>query len=97
MVYCTRFESREQARGAVFRWIEVWYNRKRRHSTLGYISPEAFERKHQQQQAEAMAAPAAFLSKPSRDGSGVLHADAFEVVLVPVVEAAYQRGHFGRG
>jgi transposase InsO family protein len=50
MVYRTRFETREQARAAIFEWIEVWYNRKRRHSTLGYISPEAFERNYQQQQ-----------------------------------------------
>ena len=76
MVYRTRFETREQARGAIFRWIEVWYNRKRRHSTLGYISPEAFERKHQQEQVEAIAAPLAFLSETSRDASGALHAAA---------------------
>lgn len=50
MVYRTRFETREQARTAIFSWIEVWYNRKRRHSTLGYVSPEAFERTYQQQQ-----------------------------------------------
>jgi putative transposase len=56
MVYRTRFETRQQARSAVFAWIEVWYNRKRRHSTLGYLSPEAFERNYQQQQAKAMAA-----------------------------------------
>jgi putative transposase len=55
MVYRTRFETREQAKSAVFHWIEVWYNRKRRHSTLGYLSPEAFERQHQQQ-ANAIAA-----------------------------------------
>ena len=55
MVYRTRFTTREQARSAIFEWIEVWYNRKRRHSTLGYLSPEAFERKHQQQ-ADAIAA-----------------------------------------
>jgi len=24
-------------------WIECWYNRRRRHSSLGYLSPEAFE------------------------------------------------------
>jgi transposase InsO family protein len=38
---------------ALFRWIEVWYNRERRHSTLGYLSPEAFERQYQQRQAIA--------------------------------------------
>jgi putative transposase len=55
MIYRTRFETRQQARNAVFEWIEVWYNRKRRHSTLGYLSPEAFERQHQLQ-ANAIAA-----------------------------------------
>jgi transposase InsO family protein len=57
MVYRTHFATREQARSAIFAWIEVWYNRKRRHSTLGYLSPEAFERQYQQQQqANAIAA-----------------------------------------
>jgi transposase InsO family protein len=27
-------------------YIEVWYNRQRRHSALGYASPEAFEKRH---------------------------------------------------
>jgi transposase InsO family protein len=40
------FATREEARGAVFEWIAVWYNRKRRHSTLGYLSPEQFEQQH---------------------------------------------------
>jgi len=42
---CT-FATREEARSAVFEWIAVWYNRKRRHSTLGYLSPEQFEQQH---------------------------------------------------
>ena len=67
MVHRTRFESREQARSAVFWWIEVWYNRKRRHSTLGYLSPEAFERKHQQEQEAAISAKASSLPEPSCD------------------------------
>jgi transposase InsO family protein len=55
MVYRTRFETRDQARAAIFSWIEVWYNRKRRHSTLGYLTPDAFERNYQQQQQSATA------------------------------------------
>jgi putative transposase len=35
----------EQARQSLFEWIEVFYNRQRRHSSLGYLSPEAFEAK----------------------------------------------------
>jgi putative transposase len=38
------FESREIARSMIFDYIEIWYNRKRRHSTLGYVSPEQFEK-----------------------------------------------------
>ena len=35
--------NRYATRASVFEWIECWYNRKRRHSSLGYLSPEAFE------------------------------------------------------
>lgn len=49
LVHRTRFATRDQARRAIFGWIEVWYNRQRRHSALGYLSPDAFERQHQQQ------------------------------------------------
>lgn len=39
------FATREAARAAIFSWIEIWYNRRRRHSTLGYVSPEQFEQR----------------------------------------------------
>ncbi len=35
--------SRAAARTAIFAWIEVWYNRQRRHSALAYQPPVAFE------------------------------------------------------
>ena len=34
------------ARTTIFEYIEVWYNRQRLHSTLGYLSPAEFERQH---------------------------------------------------
>jgi putative transposase len=37
------WHTRDEARRGIFRYIETWYNRKRRHSTLGYVSPETFE------------------------------------------------------
>lgn len=37
------FESRLEARNHIFEYIEVWYNRKRLHSTLSYLSPLEFE------------------------------------------------------
>ena len=46
LIHPRTFATREEARNAVFEWIAVWYNRKRRHSTLGYLSPEQFERQH---------------------------------------------------
>jgi len=41
-----RFASHREARRAVFEFIEIWYNRQRLHSSLGYLSPEAFELQH---------------------------------------------------
>lgn len=38
------FENLNQARSKIFEYIEVYYNRKRRHSALGYESPENFEK-----------------------------------------------------
>jgi transposase InsO family protein len=37
------FETWAEASRDVFEFIEIWYNRKRRHSTLGYLTPVAFE------------------------------------------------------
>ena len=38
--------TRAAARTAVFEWIEVWYNRQRRHSALAYRTPVAHEEQH---------------------------------------------------
>jgi putative transposase len=40
------WRSHIEARAAVFDWIERFYNRVRRHSALGYLSPTDFERRH---------------------------------------------------
>ena len=37
------FSTRAEARAAIFEYIEVFYNRQRIHSGLGYLSPEQFE------------------------------------------------------
>ncbi len=43
LVYQRKFKTKQEAQQAIFEWIVIWYNRKRRHSSLGYVSPEAFE------------------------------------------------------
>ena len=43
LVHRRRYRTRAEARADVFEWIECWYNRRRRHSSLGYRSPEQFE------------------------------------------------------
>lgn len=44
LVHHRRYRTREDATQDVFEWIEVFYNRVRRHSTLGYRSPAEFEK-----------------------------------------------------
>ena len=39
------FRTHDEARSAVFEFIESFYNRQRRHSALGYLSPEEYERR----------------------------------------------------
>ncbi len=46
VVYQQRFATRRDARQAIFEYIEVFYNRQRRHSALGYLSPITFEAQH---------------------------------------------------
>ena len=45
--------TRDEARTAIFTYIEGFYNRQRRHSALGYVSPHAYERRYTQQHAVA--------------------------------------------
>jgi putative transposase len=43
-VYFENYQTREQAKQSIFEYVEVFYNRQRRHSTLGYVSPTDFEK-----------------------------------------------------
>jgi putative transposase len=42
-VYFEHYETREKAKTSIFEYTWIFYNKKRRHSTLGYLSPEMFE------------------------------------------------------
>ena len=43
LVYTRKFKTRQEARNAIFEFIEVWYNRQRLHSSLDYVTPEEYE------------------------------------------------------
>ncbi len=42
LVYQNKFQNKEDAALAVFEYIEIWYNRQRLHSALGYMSPQDY-------------------------------------------------------
>ena len=44
----TVYQSHEEARLALFTYLEIFYNRIRRHSTLGYVSPLIYEQRREQ-------------------------------------------------
>lgn len=49
-VETNNFKTREEAQQTIFEYIEIFYNRERLHSTLGMLSPEAFETQHAENQ-----------------------------------------------
>jgi len=49
-VYFEYYETREQAKTSIFEYTWIFYNKKRRHSTLGYLSPDMFEQQWYQKQ-----------------------------------------------
>lgn len=51
LIHKNMYTTIAEAKRNIFDYIEVFYNRERLHSTLGYLSPEEFERKHKQQVA----------------------------------------------
>jgi len=45
-VHFQNYQTRKEAKTDIFEYIEGFYNRTRRHSSLGYLSPDEFERRH---------------------------------------------------
>lgn len=56
LVHRHRFPTRAAARTAIFEFIEVFYNRRRLHSSIGYLSPDTFERRFREEPQEATVA-----------------------------------------
>ncbi len=46
LVHYEDYATRERARASIFEYIEAFYNRVRRHSSLGYVAPAEYERAH---------------------------------------------------
>ena len=53
LVYESEWATRAEARPAIFEYLEMFYNGERRHSSLGYLSPIAFERHHEKKNLAA--------------------------------------------
>lgn len=52
-VYGKDYQTQEEAKQDLFKYIEMFYNRQRRHASLGYISPAEFERRHEVSEDQA--------------------------------------------
>ena len=46
LVYLEKFKTRKQAIQRIFEYIEIWYNRERVHSSIGFLSPVEYERRY---------------------------------------------------
>lgn len=53
LVYRTSYTTHAEARQGIFEYIEVWYNRQRKHSSIGYKSPVAYEQEWRKSTANA--------------------------------------------
>ena len=48
LVHDEDYATRDEAKASIFEYIEAFYNRVRRHSALGYVAPDEYERAHNQ-------------------------------------------------
>lgn len=42
-IYRSNYSTEAELRGLVFEYIEIWYNKKRQHSSVSYLSPEKYK------------------------------------------------------
>jgi transposase InsO family protein len=55
LVFWNNYKTREEAKRSIFEYIEVFYNRQRLHSAIGYLSPVEFEEKNRKELIEKVA------------------------------------------
>lgn len=55
LTYWEKYQTREEAKRSIFKYIEINYNRRRLHSSLGYLSPVEFEEKNRRELIEKVA------------------------------------------
>lgn len=48
LIYAENYKTTEETRSGVFEYIEMFYNRERRYSAIGYVSPHDYEQQYQQ-------------------------------------------------
>ncbi|BCO30426.1 hypothetical protein TspCOW1_27070 [Thiohalobacter sp. COW1] len=48
LIYAENYKTVHEARSGIFEYIELFHNRERRHSAIGYISPHAYEQRYEQ-------------------------------------------------
>ncbi len=56
LVHTRTWPTRQAARTAIYEYLEVLSNRRRRHSSLGYLSPTGYERRYHQQHPATLVA-----------------------------------------
>jgi putative transposase len=61
-----RFKTQAEARTAIFQFVEGFYNPRRRHSALGYLSPAEFERRQARAVASSPGTSACAVRGPGR-------------------------------
>jgi hypothetical protein len=82
-----RFKTQAEARMAVFQFIEGFYNPRRRHSSLGYLSPIAFERQYAATALEPGAHEHAVVLAPVKERPGNVAASC--TASVPAVRDSH--------
>ena len=80
------FRTQVDARMEVFRYIEGWYNPRRRHSALGYLSPLRFEAEHGARVQPTLAPPTPSPHPSPAEGSALHSAAPQRSPLTPRVE-----------